>query len=135
MLSKPDLSYGFCVQSLRMYIGFYYTGALTVLVGTFNPFLFPSSNFDPESFNLLWFFNGTCVSPTDFKNPTINNMVSNWKIPNSNSEEDRHRIFHFSVFMSLLLVGILELLFGLSQILIGFLGCLCGVSQRRSQIV
>lgn len=93
------------------------------------------SKFDPESFNLLWFFNGTCVSPTDFKNPTINNMVSNWKIPNSNSEEDRHRIFHFSVFMSLLLVGILELLFGLSQILIGFLGCLCGVSQRWSQIV
>lgn len=89
------------------------------------------SNFHHESFNLLWFFNDTCVPPTDFKNPTINNL----KIPNSNSEEDRHRIFHFSVFMSLLLVGILELLFGLSQIIIGFLGCLCGVSQRRGQIV
>lgn len=129
MLSKPDLSYGFCD------IGFYYAGAFIVLVGTFNPFLFPSSNFHHESFNLLWFFNDTCVPPTDFKNPTINNMVSNLKIPNSNSEEDRHRIFHFSVFMSLLLVGILELLFGLSQILIGFLGCLCGVSQQRRQIV
>ncbi|XP_008824072.1 transmembrane 4 L6 family member 20 [Nannospalax galili] len=92
------------------------------------------SNFHPESFNLQWFFNDTCV-PSSLENPTINNMVSNWRIPRSNSEADRHRIFHFSVFLSLLLVGILEVLFGLSQILIGFLGCLCGVSRQRSQIV
>ncbi|XP_020035520.1 transmembrane 4 L6 family member 20 [Castor canadensis] len=90
------------------------------------------SDFHPESFNLQWFFNDSCVSSTSSKNTDINN---NWKIPNSNSEEDRHRIFHFSVFTSLLIVGILELLFGLSQILIGFLGCLCGISRRRSQIV
>ncbi|XP_021490776.1 transmembrane 4 L6 family member 20 [Meriones unguiculatus] len=93
------------------------------------------SNFDPESFNLLWFFNDTCVSPTGLKTTTINDLGNNWRIPNSGSEEDRHRIFHFSVFLSLLLVGILELLFGLSQILIGFLGCLCGVSRRRNQFV
>ncbi|XP_051010496.1 transmembrane 4 L6 family member 20, partial [Acomys russatus] len=93
------------------------------------------SNFGPESFNLQWFFNETCASPTVLKTTTTNSMGSNWKILNSNSEEDRHRIFHFSVFLSLLLVGILEVLFGLSQILIGFLGCLCGVSRRRGQIV
>ncbi|XP_027253187.1 transmembrane 4 L6 family member 20 isoform X2 [Cricetulus griseus] len=93
------------------------------------------SNFRPESFSLQWFFEDSCISPTDVKNSTINDMLSNWKVPDSDSEEDRHRIFHFSVFLSLLLVGILELLFGISQILIGFLGCLCGVSRRRSQIV
>ncbi|XP_075807435.1 transmembrane 4 L6 family member 20 [Microtus pennsylvanicus] len=94
------------------------------------------SNFQPESFDLQWFFEKSCVSPTDSKNSTVSDIINNWSVPSSNSEEDRHRIFHFSVFLSLLLVGILELLFGLSQILIGFLGCLCGgVSTRRSRVV
>ncbi|KAG3275430.1 transmembrane 4 L6 family member 20 [Ictidomys tridecemlineatus] len=93
------------------------------------------TDFHPKSFNLQWFFNDSCVPPTGFPNSAINNMHSNWRIPNSNSEEDRQRIFHFSVFLSLFLVGVLELLFGLSQIVIGFLGCLCGVSGQRSQIV
>ncbi|KAK7806729.1 hypothetical protein U0070_003908 [Myodes glareolus] len=94
------------------------------------------SNFQPESFSLQWFFEDSCVSPADSQNFNSSEIINNWSVPNSNSEEDRHRIFHFSVFLSLLLVGILELLFGLSQILIGFLGCLCGgVSRRRSQVV
>nr|XP_004662925.1 transmembrane 4 L6 family member 20 [Jaculus jaculus] len=95
------------------------------------------TDFDPKSFNLKWFFNDTCGSPTGPRNPSMSgSTVSNWRIPSSNSEADRHRIFHFSVFLSLLLVGILEALFGLSQILIGLLGCLCGgVSRRRGQIV
>ncbi|EHB18162.1 Transmembrane 4 L6 family member 20 [Heterocephalus glaber] len=85
---------------------------------------------------LQWFWNDSCVSPTgSTKLNTNNNMSTSWKIPSSNSEEDRYRIFHFSVFLGLLLVGILEALFGLSQIVIGFLGCLCGVSERRSRIV
>ncbi|KAM5229160.1 transmembrane 4 L6 family member 20 [Ctenodactylus gundi] len=88
-----------------------------------------------KSFSLQWFFNDSCVTPTVLKNPSKNMDSSNWRIPSSNSEEDQHRIFHFSVFLGLLLVGILEVLFGLSQIVIGFLGCLCGVSQRRGQIV
>ncbi|OBS75991.1 hypothetical protein A6R68_17558, partial [Neotoma lepida] len=92
------------------------------------------SNFHPEFFSLQWFFEDSCVSPTGLKNKTISDIINNWSVPNSNSEEDRHRIFHFSVFLSLLLVGILEVLFGLSQIIIGFFGCLCGVSRRRSQI-
>lgn len=135
MLRKPDLSSGFCTQSLKLYTGSYYTGAFILLTGTFSPSLFPPSDFHPESFSLQWFFQDSCVSPTDLKNSSISDIINNWSVPNSNSEEDRHRIFHFSVFLSLLLVGILELLFGLSQILIGFLGCLCGVSKRRSQIV
>ncbi|XP_057619259.1 transmembrane 4 L6 family member 20 [Chionomys nivalis] len=93
------------------------------------------SNFQPESFELQWFFEKSCVSP-DSNNSTNSDKDNNWSIPSSDSEEDRHRIFHFSVFLSLLLVGILELLFGLSQILIGFLGCLCsGVSRQRSRVV
>ncbi|KAK2509443.1 hypothetical protein MC885_005669 [Smutsia gigantea] len=95
-------------------------------------------NIHPESFNLQWFFNDSCMSPTDFNNPTINDtMASDWRKSklHFSSEENKYRTIHFSVFLGLLLVGILELLFGLSQIVIGFLGCLCGVSKRRSRIV
>nr|XP_017515960.2 transmembrane 4 L6 family member 20 isoform X2 [Manis javanica]XP_036853646.1 transmembrane 4 L6 family member 20 isoform X1 [Manis javanica] len=96
------------------------------------------SNNHPESFNLQWFFNDSCMSPTDYNNPTINDtMASDGRKSklHFSSEENKYRTIHFSVFLGLLLVGILELLFGLSQIAIGFLGCLCGVSKRRSRIV
>ncbi|XP_021780126.1 transmembrane 4 L6 family member 20 [Papio anubis] len=96
------------------------------------------SDIHPEDFNLRWFFNDSCVPPTGSKNPTSNDvMASGWRASSLhfNSEENKHRLIHFSVFLGLLLVGILEVLFGLSQIVIGFLGCLCGVSKRRSQIV
>ncbi|XP_046500234.1 transmembrane 4 L6 family member 20 [Equus quagga] len=89
-----------------------------------------------ESFNVRWFFNESCVTSTGFTNPTNNDiMASNWGKNSLNSTENKYRIIHFSVFLGLLLVGILELLFGLSQIVIGFLGCLCGVSKQRSRIV
>ncbi|KAL2775218.1 transmembrane 4 L6 family member 20 [Daubentonia madagascariensis] len=80
------------------------------------------SDIHPESFQLQWFFSNSCVPHAGFNNPTSNDTTA------------QHAIIHFSVFLGLLLVGILELLFGLSQIIIGFLGCLCGVS-RRSRIV
>ncbi|XP_006207985.1 transmembrane 4 L6 family member 20 [Vicugna pacos] len=93
-----------------------------------------------EPFNLQWFFNDSCVSPTDFNTQAVSDPGA-WGggrryTLHFNSTENRHRIIHFSVFLGLLLVGILELLFGLSQIIIGFLGCLCGgVSKRRGRIV
>uniref|UniRef100_A0A2K5WG70 Transmembrane 4 L six family member 20 n=1 Tax=Macaca fascicularis TaxID=9541 RepID=A0A2K5WG70_MACFA len=96
------------------------------------------SDIRPEDFNLRWFFNDSCVPPAGSKNPTSNDVTaSGWRASSLhfNSEENQHRLIHFSVFLGLLLVGILEVLFGLSQIVIGFLGCLCGVSKRRSQIV
>ncbi|ELW71251.1 transmembrane 4 L6 family member 20 [Tupaia chinensis] len=96
------------------------------------------SDIQPESFNLHWFFNDTCVPPGNSNIPNTNNTwPSNWTAYSLDfsSEEDKRRIIHFATFLGLLLVGILEVLFGLSQIVIGFLGCLCGVSRRRSQIV
>lgn len=62
-------------------------------------------------------------------------MGASWKIPSSGSEEDRYRIVHFAVFLGLLLVGALEILCGLSQIVIGLFGCMCGVSKQRGRIV
>lgn len=89
-----------------------------------------------DSLNLQWFFNDSCVASTDFNNPYINDTAIRNGL-NFDSLENKHRIIHFSVYLGLLLVGFLEILFGLSQILIGFLGCLCdGVSKpRRNQIV
>ncbi|KAM5326589.1 transmembrane 4 L6 family member 20 [Glossophaga mutica] len=87
----------------------------------------------PESFDLQWFTKESCVLPNDPNSPPVNDW-GNYTLP-SGSKEERYKKIHFSVFVGLLLVGGLELLFGLSQILIGFLGCLCGVSKRRSRIV
>ena len=115
-------------------------GSISEYLFIFLSFLsfFSSANYH-ESFDLQWFFEDSCVPPPDSSNPSITNTTaSNWRAHNLhfNSIENKHRIIHFSVFLGLLLVGILEMLFGLSQIIIGFLGCLCGgVSKRRSQIV
>ncbi|XP_045710610.1 transmembrane 4 L6 family member 20 isoform X2 [Phyllostomus hastatus] len=87
----------------------------------------------PESLDLQWFSKGSCVLPNDPNSPPVNNWRND--TASSGSKEERYKTIHFSVFVGLLLVGGLELLFGLSQILIGFLGCLCGVSKRRSRIV
>ncbi|XP_054442102.1 transmembrane 4 L6 family member 20 [Pteronotus mesoamericanus] len=91
-----------------------------------------------DSFNLDWYAKGSCVLPNDLNSSTMNDTVaSDWRngtLP-SRSKEERYKTIHFSVFVGLLLVGSLELLFGLSQIVIGFLGCLCGVSKRRGRIV
>lgn len=88
---------------------------------------------DPESFNLQWFSNGSCIAPNSSNSPIKNDaMTSDWYV---SPQEKRHRTIHFSAFVGLLLVGFLELVFALSQIVIGFLGCLCGVSKRRSRVV
>lgn len=83
----------------------------------------------PQSFDLQWFSNGSCVAPNSLNSSTTTSEL------HVSPKEKRHRTIHFSTFVGLLLVGILELLFALSQIVIGFLGCLCGVSKRRSRIV
>ncbi|XP_037380061.1 transmembrane 4 L6 family member 20 [Talpa occidentalis] len=94
------------------------------------------NEFDSESFNLQWFLSESCRSPIGSNNHT--NITGNiwdkdkWDL---DSQENRERVIHISVFLGLLLVGILELLFGFSQIAIGFLGCLCGVSKRRERYV
>nr|XP_060477460.1 transmembrane 4 L6 family member 20 [Panthera onca] len=96
------------------------------------------SNIHPESFNLQWFFRESCVAPAEVTDPTLSGTRASdggrYSL-NFSSKENRHRMIHFSVFLGLLLVGILELMCGLSQMAIGLLGCLCGVTKRRSRIV
>lgn len=101
-------------------------------------FAFDKLRITNESFDLQWFSNESCVLPSGLNPPTMNNTTANGRKPydlHFRDKETKHKTIHLSVFSGLLIVGILELLFGVSQIIIGFLGCLCGVSKRRSQIV
>ncbi|XP_053071865.1 transmembrane 4 L6 family member 20 isoform X2 [Acinonyx jubatus] len=95
-------------------------------------------NIHPESFNLQWFFSESCMAPAEVTDPTLSGTRASdggrYSL-NFSSKENKHRTIHFSVFLGLLLVGILELMCGLSQMAIGLLGCLCGVTKRRSRIV
>ncbi|KAF0881794.1 transmembrane 4 L6 family member 20 [Crocuta crocuta] len=96
------------------------------------------SDIHVEPINLQWFFRETCVAASDVSDPTISSSTaSNGRHSgfHFNSKENKHRTIHLSVFLGLLIVGILEVLFGLSQMAIGLLGCLCGVTKRRSRIV
>ncbi|XP_016053186.1 PREDICTED: transmembrane 4 L6 family member 20 [Miniopterus natalensis] len=91
----------------------------------------------PESFNLQWFLSDSCVPPTS-STPTVNDTMPHNRRTfglHFSSKTDKHKTIHFVVFLGLLLVGSLEFLFGLSQIIIGFLGCLCGVSKRPRGLI
>ncbi|XP_055978040.1 transmembrane 4 L6 family member 20 [Sorex fumeus] len=95
------------------------------------------SDIGENSLNLNWFLEKSCVPSQpnyyfDRNGTTLDDIVDNWDFK---TKEGRHRTIHLSVFLGLLIVGILEILFALSQILIGFLGCLCGVSKRRERYV
>ncbi|XP_043849275.1 transmembrane 4 L6 family member 20 [Dromiciops gliroides] len=72
-----------------------------------------------ESLTLQWFYS-TCES--DLNNSTT-----------ISSEEKKLKIIHLTVFTGLVLVGLLEILFSISQIVIGVLGCCCGVSKQRNR--
>ncbi|XP_072474160.1 transmembrane 4 L6 family member 20 [Notamacropus eugenii] len=83
-----------------------------------------------QSFDGLKWFSTTCLPDVP------NNSATNHGTKGTNtfsSEEDKIKIIHLSVFVGLLLVGILEILFSISQIVIGLFGCLCGVSKRSRQ--
>ncbi|XP_027731932.1 transmembrane 4 L6 family member 20 [Vombatus ursinus] len=83
-------------------------------------------------FTLQWFYS-TCVPDLSNNSGTSYSTTISQKTNTISSEENKHKIIHLSVFIGLLLVGILEILFSVSQIAIGLIGCLCGVSKRRSR--
>ncbi|XP_029789544.1 transmembrane 4 L6 family member 20 [Suricata suricatta] len=96
------------------------------------------SDIHPESFNLQWFFRESCLDPLEVMDPTVSGVTAGDGRHHGlhfDSEENKHRTIHLTVFLSLLLVAIFQLLFGLSQMAVGLLGCLCGVTKRRSRVV
>ncbi|XP_051839385.1 transmembrane 4 L6 family member 20 [Antechinus flavipes] len=85
-----------------------------------------------QPITLRWFFSPTC-QPEIPNNSVPDNSINIFQRTNTltfSSEENKHKIIHLTVFVGLLLVGILEILFSISQIVTGLFGCLCGVSKR-----
>ncbi|XP_049624282.1 transmembrane 4 L6 family member 20 [Suncus etruscus] len=92
------------------------------------------SNIDIDSFNLNWFLKKSCI-PSNSSGHTYNNITATGKNWDFETKEGRHKTTHISAFVGLLIVGILQILFALSQMVIGLLGCLCGVSKKRNRYV
>ncbi|XP_036611599.1 transmembrane 4 L6 family member 20 [Trichosurus vulpecula] len=86
-----------------------------------------------QSFDSLKWFYSTCVPDVPSYSVTEDSRNVTQGTNTLSSEEDKLKIIHLSVFAGLLLVGVLEILFSVSQIVIGLFGCLCGVSKRRSR--
>ncbi|XP_044523532.1 transmembrane 4 L6 family member 20 [Gracilinanus agilis] len=85
-----------------------------------------------NQFDLQWFYFPTCQPGHSNNSVNFNTNSFQSKGFTFSSEENRHRIIHFTVFVGLFLVAVLEILFSISQIVIGLLGCLAGVSKRGS---
>ncbi|XP_074154662.1 transmembrane 4 L6 family member 20 [Sminthopsis crassicaudata] len=87
-----------------------------------------------QPITLQWFFSPTCKpDPNNSVLENSTNIFQRKNILTLSFEENRHKIIHLTVFVGLLLVGILEILFSISQIVSGLFGCFCGVSKRRSR--
>ncbi|XP_001373711.1 transmembrane 4 L6 family member 20 [Monodelphis domestica] len=85
-----------------------------------------------NQFDLQWFYFPTCQpgyrnsSAIDFNTNSFQSKGFTFS-----SEENRHRVIHFTVFAGLFLVAVLEIFFSFSQIVIGLYGCLLGVSKKE----
>ncbi|XP_069620220.1 transmembrane 4 L6 family member 20-like [Ranitomeya imitator] len=84
-------------------------------------------------FDLAWFLNGSCIySPpvddnvTGFAREWLPDFDLNFKI-----DEDIQKIIHITVFVGLAIVGLLEILVALSQIVAGLFGFICGTSKPK----
>ncbi|XP_001507415.1 transmembrane 4 L6 family member 20 [Ornithorhynchus anatinus] len=97
------------------------------------------SNFQEQAFQLDWFFKGNCglTIPDNFiTNNDIMGLHRSKSSRSFGSDENEPKILHLSVFIGLFTTGVLEILFSISQIMVGIFGCICGTSaQRRSRMV
>ncbi|KAM4040181.1 transmembrane 4 L6 family member 20 [Anomaloglossus baeobatrachus] len=85
------------------------------------------------SFDLAWFVNGSCLPPppvhengTVFAQEWLPDFELNFKI-----DEDVQKIMHITVFVGLAIVGLLEAIVALSQIVAGLFGLICGTSKPK----
>ncbi|XP_073530520.1 transmembrane 4 L6 family member 20 [Phyllobates terribilis] len=91
------------------------------------------SSLQTLKFDLAWFLNGSCIyTPTVDEN--VKNVAQDW-LPdfdlNFKIDEDIQKIIHITVFVGLAVVGLLEILVALSQIVAGLFGLICGTSKPK----
>ncbi|XP_069069598.1 transmembrane 4 L6 family member 20 isoform X2 [Pleurodeles waltl] len=100
------------------------------------------SSFYMLNFDLDWFTNGTCLSALE---PPVSNGtrlaniqdripaldIPSFDIPRIEINEELQKILHLTVFVGLSVVGIVEILVSVSQVLAGLMGFLCGTSKKK----
>ncbi|XP_044146943.1 transmembrane 4 L6 family member 20 [Bufo gargarizans] len=93
-----------------------------------------STHLQNLTFDLAWFTNGTC-RPTPSVGNNVTVFAQNW-LPdfdlNFQIDEDSQKIIHITVFVGLAIVGLLQAIVALSQIVAGLFGFLCGTSKRNA---
>ncbi|KAG8580490.1 hypothetical protein GDO81_007311 [Engystomops pustulosus] len=91
------------------------------------------SNLQSLTFDLTWFLNETCgpTPPADGNVTTYRQgMLPDFELDYEINEQSQ-KIIHITVFVGLAVVGLLEAIVALSQMVAGLFGCLCGTSKLK----
>ncbi|XP_069830348.1 transmembrane 4 L6 family member 20, partial [Dendropsophus ebraccatus] len=92
------------------------------------------SNFQYLTFDLAWFLNDSCL-PTPLPDDNVTTVFQG-SLPDFvldfEINEHTQKIIHITVFAGLAIVGLLEAIVSLSQIVAGLFGFICGTSKRNS---
>ncbi|KAG9494448.1 transmembrane 4 L6 family member 20 [Eleutherodactylus coqui] len=91
------------------------------------------SNIESLTFDLGWFLNETCLptppadaNSTVFAREKLPDFVLDFEI-----NERSQKIIHLTAFVGLAIVGLLEAIVAISQIVAGLFGFLCGTSKKN----
>ncbi|XP_063775602.1 transmembrane 4 L6 family member 20 [Pseudophryne corroboree] len=92
------------------------------------------SNFQSLKFDLLWFLNDTCIPTSNNVNMTGLGIIQE-RLPDFELDleinEDTQKIIHITVFVALSIIGLLQAIAAVSQIVAGLFGFLCGTSTKH----
>ncbi|XP_068135271.1 transmembrane 4 L6 family member 20 [Hyperolius riggenbachi] len=92
------------------------------------------SEFENLKFDLAWFLNETCIPASSNSNGThrlLEERISDLPDFDMYIDEDTQKLIHIIVFVSLAVVGLLEVATSVSQVVAGLFGFLCGTTKRR----
>lgn len=91
------------------------------------------SNLQNLTFDLAWFLNDSCISTPPADNNVTVFVQKNLPdfVPDFEINERNQKIIHLTVFVGLAIVGLLEALVALSQIVSGLFGFICGTSKFK----
>lgn len=91
------------------------------------------SDFQSLKFDLAWYLDPSCF-PTPSNNSLTVYGMSEKYLPDFDLDleidEDSQKLIHIIVYVSLAIVGLLEVITSVSQIVAGLFGFLCGTSKR-----
>uniref|UniRef100_A0A8C5MFM1 Transmembrane 4 L six family member 20 n=1 Tax=Leptobrachium leishanense TaxID=445787 RepID=A0A8C5MFM1_9ANUR len=88
------------------------------------------SSFESIKFDLSWLRNASCLDHYEY-DYDIDSGIMKERLFDVEIDEDTQKIMHLSVFMALTIIGLLEILTALFQIVAGLLGLCCGTSKKR----